>query len=67
MKFEEFEKEIQERGYSIVCLNHYYQRNRKFTFCVILNTTTNKAFKAEYPSSEGVFNELIERMRENEN
>lgn len=62
MNFEEFERFIQERGYSIVCLNHYYQKNRRFTFCAVLNTTTNKAFKAEYVDSEGAFNEIAEKI-----
>ena len=55
MAFEDFEKNIQERGYSIVGMNHYYQDGKCYTFCAILNATTGKAFKVEHTSSERVF------------
>lgn len=65
MKFEDFEKFILSHGFSIVCLNHYFLNQEKYTFCVILNPTTNKAFKSEGKDSNEIFDELYCKMLEN--
>ncbi len=62
MSFEDFEFAISERGFSIVCLNHYWLNNQRYTFCAILNSTSNKAFKAEGKDSDVVFDELYVKV-----
>ena len=62
MSFEEFEFAIRERGYSIVCLNHYWRDNERYIFCVILSTISNRAFKAEGMDSNEVFDKLYVKM-----
>ena len=61
-RFEDFEGAIKERGFSIVCLNHYWVGNERYTFCAILNATSNRAFKAEGTDSNEVFDELYVKM-----
>lgn len=64
--FEDFEFAVIQHGYAIVCLNHYWQNDELHTFCTILNTKTNKAFKAEGTDSSKVFNELYVKMIDGE-
>lgn len=63
MKFEEFERQIWAFGYGIVGLNHYSVEGKRFTYCAILNTTGNRAFREEGPDSEKVFESIIEKLR----
>jgi len=62
VKFEEFETEIWKRGYSIVAFNHYTIKKRRYTYCVVLSRSCEKAFKEEGKRSEDVFDSIIKQI-----
>lgn len=65
MSFEDFEKEIDSKGYGIVALNHYsIKNNQRHTYCVILGKNNTRAIKAEGVSSKGVFLSIVKQMNE---
>lgn len=57
--FELFESQLQRKGYSIACLNHYHQNGKHYTFCVVHNPKTKQAFKSESEYSENVFFDIL--------
>ena len=62
MKFEEFETEIWKRGYGIAAFNHYTVQKERYTYCVVLSRSCEKAFKGEGKCSEDVFDSIIKQM-----
>ena len=62
MKFEQFEKEIKERGYGIVAMNHYSINKIWHTYCVVLGKDDKTAFKVEATNSEEVFKNIFEQI-----
>ncbi len=62
MDFEEFEKKIEAYGFGIVAMNHYTLQGKRHLFCVILNSLTGTAFRAEGQISSEVFESLYEQI-----
>lgn len=63
MKFEDFEKQIKEKGYGIVAMNHYTLGGKGHTYCVVLSKNSDKAIKAEAENSEDVFKQIFEQIK----
>jgi hypothetical protein len=62
MKFEEFEKNILEKGYGIAAMNHYSINGKLYTYCVVLSRDTERAFKAEAENSEDLFDDIYNQI-----
>ena len=62
MKFEEFEKKIWENNYRIAAMNHYTVGGKRYTYCVVLNKSKSRAFKAEAENSEEVFESIYNQI-----
>lgn len=67
MKFEDFEREIKQKGYGIVAMNHYSLSKIWHTYCVVLSKDNKTAFKAESTNSEDVFKNIFEQILNSEN
>lgn len=65
MKFEEFEKKIQEKGYGVAAMNHYAINGKLYTYCVVLNKSEDKAFQGESENSEEVFDKIYDQIKSN--
>jgi hypothetical protein len=66
MKFEEFETEIWKRGYGVVAFNHYTVEKERYTYCVVLSRSCERAFKGESKRSEDVFDSIIRQINVSE-
>lgn len=62
MKYEEFEKELWEKGYGIVAMNHYTINGERHTYCVVLSRNKERAFQAEGISSGEVFQKIYNQI-----
>ena len=52
MKFEEFEKNILEKDYGIVAMNHFTISGKRYTYRVVLSRNKERAFQSEAPDSK---------------